>query len=364
MDQYYIRILKIEKNNFLVQWIDGSKGWTKEVHPHMITEYNQWRNTHKKIERPKMPMIEVEICQKDINQMTRVCGKDGFEKEDDLNNPIIRGKAIGIWCEQCKKWYANNCLSKKDIDLSQEISQYLPCYKIHFPMKPEESESKEQKEPTEDEINEKLKKIHDKFEIEYLDEKNNEKKENLLGLLKISTPGEWLNETIINSLAEKLRSSKTYVINSLQAELIVQEKNSVNRMRIKEAAKIKSKKDIKTIIIPFSMGEHWMGFLIDLRDPNSMNVWSFDSFGSKHNFHAPLKKYIIELLDLDTDIHVSVHKFPIKHYQNDEHSCGVYLAGWFQFLRGRLDIDPKNLIYTHTKNPNASRLQIIEKILM
>jgi ubiquitin-specific protease-like protein len=467
MEMYYVRVLNMNGNKAFVQWIDNSKDWAEHVHPHMITEYKEWKNTHKGTERPPIPMRELTKMQKDIPKTTVICTEDDSEHKDSLRTPMIKDDTVGIWCDRCKKWYSNNCLTQDHIDLTQsDLSEYLPCFKIHFPddikteetkathpirksrskssghrkksvkktSKPRESspileypetkikskprdsspileypETKikskskskprdsspileypeslmstppktrnkskskkseveikvEEPEQSNTELEKSLKKLRDKFLIDLKKEKNDIKKEELQGLITISKPGVWLNETIINSLAEQLKNNNVYIINSLQTVLIVNERKSVQRMKEKEMLKMKANKHpIKTIIIPYCIHNHWIGFLIDFHNPKEMNIWCFDSFGGKNVFPKQLLDYVVSLLDLNLDsMKVNIHTFPIKHLQNDGHSCGVYLARWLQQLQNNKNLDPTKVEYVHTVNPNQGRLELIHSFM-
>ncbi len=130
---YYVRVLaKHSNNHYEVQWIDGSTGIIKDVHKHMIDEFQQWqRDNPKRKRRSKMKQTkrnnELKYEQDFIAKTTIICEKDKTQRFVD-NAFAPRRTGLFVWCDICDSWYFQSCFIIEVDNVHEHVeSEYLPC---------------------------------------------------------------------------------------------------------------------------------------------------------------------------------------------------------------------------------------------
>lgn len=313
---YYVRILAQNGTLYQVQWIDGSKSWIRDVHKHMIQDYVTWRNsnlpkTRSKF-RPAMNKTELKQEKEDIEQKTKVCLPQTIEVIDDALFPVISN--VAVWCDRCKKWYADNCFKKKDIDIYSYDNEtdYLPC------------------NHGKDEIKE------DSKIIDILFFKNNIPiTQDDLDRLK---PTKWLNDELINVYFQFIQehTKQDLKIGILSSHFPVKlQQEPYQYISIRNWSKKAKFETISTnkIFIPIHVaGNHWTLAVINFIDKR---FEYYDSLGGKNNeLLTKLRQYVkdealfynaISDYDLDKWINYTPSRKNIPQQEN-KNDCGVFVC--------------------------------------
>jgi len=298
---YYVRILTQTSNKYQVQWIDGTVGWLKHPHKHMIQEWKQWQQHHP-TESIRSEMNKEELLEEIafIEQTTTLCNGPERKVMDKSFRPVINGFAL--WCDLCKCWYDKTCLVNR---------LFLPCiHSRHYYLKKWMQCGNLLQMQTV---------LEEKFDPNVSFAPKNVPTQLTLSSISKLIHKEWLDDNIVNTIS--YMTKRCFVIDSL----LMAHVSSTNKLdRI--LTKVKDKYQNQPIVlIPFNIqNKHWVSFAIYQK-----KLWLFNSLPS---FHVPaFHPQQIQLLQLFTT-DLTIHPITLDRVQPDNDSCGAFVCAWFQRL--------------------------------